>query len=168
MRKLDVATLFPTFEPAWAKTVAWWQARSTREQWLLGILGGFLVFWLLAVSVILPIQRARAAALSDIRTYETLTARLRSAGALAAITPQPQASGSPNVVLANTASQFGILPVINSDSSGLRVTVTDAPSDAVMRWIAAVEQMSSIRVTKMGLVRRPASGFVSAELMVRA
>jgi general secretion pathway protein M len=168
MRKLDVATLFPTFEPAWAKTVTWWQARSTREQWLLGLLGGLLALWLLAVTVILPIQRARAAALADIRTYENLTARLHSAGTIGASTPQTQASGPPNVILANTASQFGFLPVVNSDPAGLRVTVADAPYDALMRWIAAVEQTSSIRVTKMRLTRRPASGFVSADLLVRA
>ncbi len=161
------ATLFPTFEPAWAKAVAWWQARSGREQWLLGILAGLLALWLLAVAVILPIQRARASALADIRTYENLTARLRSAGTIGT-TPQVQTSGPPNVILSNTASQFGIVPVINSDASGLRVTVGDAPYDALMRWIATVEQSSSIRVTKIRLVRRPASGFVSAELTVRA
>lgn len=168
MKKLDLAALFPTFEPAWTKTIAWWQGRSSREQWLLGIIGGLLLMWLLAVTVILPIQRARATALADIRTYENLTARLRSAGTIGATAPQVQASGPPNVVLSNTASQFGILPVVNSDPSGLRVTVADAPYDALMRWIATVEQTSSIRVTRMRLTRRPASGFVSAELMVRA
>ena len=162
-----LATLFPTFESAWAKTVTWWQARSSREQWLLGIMVGLLVLWLPAVTVILPIQRARAAALADIRTYENLTARLRSAGSIGA-TPQVQASGSPNMILSNTASQFGVVPVINSDVTGLRITVADAPYDAVMRWIAAVEQTSSIRVVKMRLMRRPASGYVSAELTVRA
>lgn len=168
MKKLDRATLFPTFEPAWAKTVIWWQARSGREQWVLGLLAGLLAIWLLAVSVVLPIQRARAAALADIRTYETLTARLHSAGTIGATAPQTQASGPPNVILSNTASQFGILPVINSDPAGLRVTVANAPYDAVMRWIATVEQTSSIRVTRIKLVRQPASGFVSADLMVRA
>ena len=167
MRKLDIATLFPTFEPALAKTVTWWQARSGREQWLLGILIGLLATWLLAVTVVLPIQRARATALADIRIYENLTARLRSAGTLDA-TPQVQVSGSPNMILSSTASQFGIVPVINSDPSGLRVTVGEAPYDALMRWIATVEQTSSIRVNRMRLERRPASGLVSADLLVRA
>ncbi len=166
MRKLDVATLFPTLAPAWAKAAAWWQMRSSREQWLVGILGGLLALWLLAVLMILPIQRARAAALADIRTYESLTARIRSAGSLGA--PSAQASGPPTAILSTTGSQFGIVPVVNEDASGLRVIVADAPYDAVMRWIAAVEQSSPLRVTKMRLVRRPTSGFVSAELMVRA
>jgi general secretion pathway protein M len=168
MRKLDLAALFPTFEPAWQKTVAWWQARSLREQWLLGILGALLAAWLLAVAVILPIQRARAAAMADIRTYENLTARLRSAGTLGAPTRVVRASGSPNAILSITASQFGMVAVVNRDPSGLRVNIADAPYDALMRWIAAVEQTSSIRVIRMRLVRRPASGFVAAELMVRA
>jgi general secretion pathway protein M len=162
-----LATLFPTFETAWARTATWWQARSTREKWLVSILGGLLTTWLLAVTVILPIQRARTVALADIRTYESLIARLNSAGPIGA-TPQVQSSGSPNMILSNTASQFGVVPVINSDVAGLRVTVADAPYDAVIRWIAAVEQTSSIRVVIMRLMRRPSNGFVSAELTVRA
>jgi general secretion pathway protein M len=166
MKRFDLASLFPTFAPAWGKAAGWWQARSGREQWLLGVAGVLLAGWLLAVTVILPIQRARAAALADIRTYEALTARLHEAGPLGA--SPPQASGPPQAILSSSAAPFGILPVVNSDAAGLRVIIAEAPYDAVMRWIAAVEQTSSLRVTKLRLTRRPASGFVSAELVVRA
>ncbi len=168
MKKLDLATLFPTFGSAWQKTLAFWQARSSREQWLLGLFAGLLAIWLLSVTVILPVQRARATAVADIRTYEALTSRLRNAGTLGTPASQVPTSGPPNVILSNTGSQFGIVPVISSDPSGLRVTVSDAPYDSLIRWIAAIEQDSSIRVTRIRLIRRPASGFVSAELMVRA
>lgn len=168
MSKFDFATMFPTIEPARQKAIGWWQARSRREQWLLATLGGLFALWLLAVTVILPVQRARTTALADLRTYEQLTARLRGAGTLAAAPAQPQASGSPAAILSTTASRFGFVPVVNSDAVGIRVTIGDAPYDALLRWIAEVEQSSSLRVTKMRLARRPASGFVSAELMVRA
>lgn len=168
MRSFDIAAIFPTIEPARQKAVGWWQARDRREQWLLGLLGGLLAAWLLAIAVILPLQRARAAALADIRTYESITARLRSSGPLGAPPAPPQTSGPPAEILSTTASQFGIVPVVSTDASGLRVTVGDAPYDALLRWIAAVEQSSSLRVTRMRLARRPANGFVSAELAVRA
>jgi general secretion pathway protein M len=168
VRGFDIAAIFPSIEPARQRAIGWWQARDRREQWLLGLLGGLLAAWLLATMVILPLQRARATALADIRTYESLTARLRSGGPLGAPPASPQVSGSPAAILSNTASQFGIVPVVNSDASGLRVTVGDAPYDGLMRWIAALEQSSPLRVTKIRLARRPASGFVSAELTVRA
>lgn len=162
------ATLFPTLEAAFVRVVGWWQNRSRREQWLLGLLGGLLTLWLVAATVVLPLQRARAAALADIRTYESLTARLRSAGTLGAGPAPAMASGSPNAILSNSAAQFGLLPVVNSDPAGLRVTVADAPYESLIRWIASVEQTSSLRVIRMRLARRPAGGVVSADLLVRA
>lgn len=163
----DFATLFPTAEPARQKLIGWWQARSRREQILLGVMGGLIAVWVLISLIVLPIQRARAEALADIRTYEGLTARLRSAGPIG---PQPatvQLGGPPAQILSSAGSQFGIVPVVNGEGSELRVTIADAPYDALLRWIAAVEQGSRLRITAMRLDRRPTSGFVSATLRVR-
>jgi len=168
MRKFDLAALFPTVEPAWQKTVAWWNARNVREQWLIGVTLALLIVWLLVTAIILPIQRTRAAALADIRTYESLSARIRGAGGLGDRPAQPQAGESPTAILSATAAPYGIVPVINSEAAGLRVTVADAPYDGLIRWIAAVEQSSPLRVVKMRLTRGPASGLVSADLTVAA
>lgn len=168
MRQIDFATLFPTFEPTRQKAIAAWQARSRREQWLLGGLAAIVAIYVAVAMVILPVQRARSQALSDIRTYEGLNARLRGAGPLGQGGAQPQASGSPAAILSTSAGRFGLVPVVNEDASGIRVTVADAPYEAVLRWIADVEQTSRLRVVRMRLDRRPSSGFVSAELMVRA
>lgn len=164
----DFATLFPTVEPARQKLIAWWQARSRREQWLLGGLGVMLTLWVTISLVILPLQRARAEALADIRTYEGLTTRLRSAGAIGAQPATAQLAGPPAAILSTSAAPLGIVPVVQSDGADIRVTVSDAPYDALLRWIAAVEDGSRLRVIQMRLDRRPASGFVSAELLVRA
>lgn len=168
MRPLDFATLFPTFEPARQKAIALWQARSRREQILLGGLGAILALYVLVAVVILPIQRARAQALSDIRTYEALNTRLRAAGSLGQGPAQPQANGSPAAILSTSAARFGVVPVVNDAGDGIRVTVADAPYEAVIRWIADVEQTSRLRFVRMRIDRRPSSGFVSADLMVRA
>jgi general secretion pathway protein M len=163
----DFATLFPTFEPARQKLVGWWQARSRREQWLIGVLGGLLVLWMLLSLIVLPIQRARAEALADIRTYEGLTARLRSAGPIGSQPATAQLAGPPAAILSASAAPFGIVPVVNAEGSELRVTVADASYESLLRWIAAVEQGSRLRVTAMRLDRRPAPGFVSVSLTVR-
>ncbi|ATE63536.1 type II secretion system protein M [Rhizorhabdus dicambivorans] len=163
---LDFATLFPTAEPARQKLVGWWQARSRREQILLAVMGALIALWLLISLIVLPIQRARAEALADIRTYEALTARLRSAGTIGS-QPVTVQGGPPAQILSTTAATFGIVPVVNGDGSDLSVTVADAPYDSLLRWIAAVEQGSRLRVTALRIERRPTSGFVSASLVVR-
>jgi len=168
MRKFDLAAMFPTAEPAWQKTAAWWNARSGRAQWLIGITLGLLIVWLLVSAIVLPIQRTRAAALADIRTYESLSARIRNAGGLGDRPAQPEAGGSPTAILSATAAQYGIVPVVNGEAAGLRVTVADAPYDGLIRWIAAVEQSSRLRIMKMRLTRGTASGLVSADLTVTA
>ncbi len=167
MKLPDFATAFPTLEPARQKAIAFWQARSGREQLLLGVLGGLSALWLLIAQVILPVQRARAQALSDIRTYESLNARLRSAGPLGNAPAQPATSGPPAQILSASASPFGFVPVVNSEGANFRVIVADAPYEQVMRWIAAFESTSRLRVSTLRLDKRPTSGFVSAELVVR-
>jgi general secretion pathway protein M len=164
----DFATLFPTFEPTRQKAIGAWQARSRREQWLLGGLAAILALYILVAMVILPVQRARAQALSDIRTFEGLTVRLRGAGPLGQAPAQPQANGSPAAILSASAARFGVVPVVNPDGDSFRVTIADAPYEAVVRWIVDVEQTSRLRVIGLRLDRRPSSGFVSAELTVRA
>lgn len=162
----DFATAFPTVEPARQKAIGWWQGRSPREQWLLGGLAALLAVWLGLTQIVQPVLRARAEAQADIRTYAALNARLQGAGPLTAA--PAQASGPPAAILSTTGAQFGIVAVVNAEGSGFRVTVGEAPYDAVLRWIAAFEQSSRLRVTRMRLDRRPSSGLVSAELMVRA
>ena len=168
MSRFDFATAFPTAEPARQKLIAWWAARSRREQWLLGTLAVLAGLWLLITALVQPMLAARAQARNDIRTYESLNARLRGAGSLATATAQPQMSGSPATILSSTGAQFGLVPVVAGEGATLRVTIADAPYESVLRWIAAFEGSSTLRVIRLRVARRPTSGFVSAELAVRA
>lgn len=167
MSRFDFATLFPTAEPARQKAIAWWAGRSLREQWLFGVLGAVAALWLIVTLAVQPMLTARAQALNDIRTYESLNARLRTAGPLGAAPAQVQLSGSPATILSTAGAQYGLVPVVTGEGAALHVAVADAPYESVLRWIAAFEGSSSLRVTKLRLDRRPTSGFVSAELAVR-
>jgi general secretion pathway protein M len=160
----DLARQFPTAERGRQQALMFWQGRSRREQLLLAGLGAILLVWLLAVFVVGPLQTARAEASAKIRTYESLSNRLRLAGSLSSV-PQ-QAKGPPATILASSGAQYGISPMVTPDGTTVRVAVVDASYDGLLRWIAAFEQSSNLRVVKMRLDRRPATGVVSADLTV--
>ncbi|MBP8232353.1 type II secretion system protein GspM [Rhizorhabdus sp.] len=168
MSRFDFATLFPTAEPARQKALAWWAARSRREQLLLAVLSTLLILWLFATMLVQPLVETRRQASNDIRTYESLAARLRSAGPIGTAPAQPQLSGTPATILSTTGAQHGVVPVVNGSGSEVRVTVADVPYEALIRWIAAFEGSSALRVAGLRVDRRPVSGSVSAELTVRA
>ncbi|WP_165323597.1 type II secretion system protein GspM [Rhizorhabdus phycosphaerae] len=168
MSRFDFATLFPTAEPARQKLLTWWAARSRREQILLALLAVLLMAWLVVTMAVQPLLETRRRAINDIRTYESLTTRLRSAGPIGSAPVQPQMSGTPATILSTTGAQQGVVPVVNGEGGEVRVTVADVPYEALVRWIAAFEGGSSLRVTGLRIDRRPASGSVSAELTVRA
>ena len=138
----------------------WWVALSRREQWLVGILGGLLVLAVLVYGVVKPLQAARARALADIRTYETLNARLRAAGTLG---PRvPQRTGPAISVVQQSAAGFGLTPQLEQTANGARAVLTDAPYDAVMNWMADVARSSAVAATRVEIVRAGAAGRVNA------
>lgn len=164
--RIDLGRHFPSAERGGRQVAIWWQARTRREQILLGGMAAVAAIWLLAAYVVLPLQAKRAQALADIRTFEALSARLRKTAPLPPGSAAP--GGPPATILAGSAAQYGIAPAVVADGSGFRVTVTDVAYDALIRWIVAFEQSSNLRVVRMRLERRPAAGVVSADLTVRA
>jgi general secretion pathway protein M len=74
-----------------------------RERMMLGVLGALLLAAVLVFGVIKPLQSARAEALADIRTYETLTARIRAAGTLGAVDTEA-ARARPRQVVSSSAT----------------------------------------------------------------
>jgi general secretion pathway protein M len=127
--------------------VLWWQARSVREQWLLGILGGVALVALLLVAVVKPLQAARGAALADIRTYQSLATRLR-ANADAGTAARPMRTGDTAAILSAAAAAQGLAPQIAADGTA---TLADAPYDATLRWISDVEATSALRLDTLAL-----------------
>lgn len=151
-----------------ARTRGLWSARNRREQLLLMVLGALALVAVLLKLVIAPLQAARTTALADIRTAETLSARLRAVGpALGpgpAVTPR---SGDPASIIASSAAEFG-LPVQQQPAANgsIRITLTDASFDAVIRWLAELERSSRLRLSEIRLDRRPASGIVAGEVVL--
>ena len=142
----------------------WWAARSRREQILLGVLGAVALLAALLLLVVKPLQAARGEALADIRTYQTLAGRLRAAGPPVAGRPALR-TGQPSAIVAATAAEAGLLPAATTPAgSGVTVTLADAPYDAVLRWVAATEATSALRLRTLSIDPGRGPGLV----MVRA
>lgn len=157
-------TRSPTLDAWGAKIGAWWSGLSPRERWMVGSLGAILGVLFLVFAVVQPLQAARADALADIRTYETLTARVRAAGTLVAKGSQQQRGGSPVEAAQAAAGEAGITANIVPAGAGLTAQVAEAPYEAVVGWIANVERTTSLRTRTVELRKGSAAGRVSASV----
>ncbi len=143
---------------------AWWAERSTRERRLLTALAAVAVVALLLIAVVRPLQAARGRALADIRTYQTLAARLRAAGPRGPAVPLR--TGDPAAIVASSAAGAGLSPLVAPGPGGTVATLTAAPYDATLRWIADLEATSALRVDDLS-VTPAAPGLVDARVVLR-
>jgi general secretion pathway protein M len=138
----------------------WWSGLSVRERVLVGVMGTLLAAVVLVYGVVKPVQAARAQARADIRTYETLNARIRAAGTL---TPgAPRRSGSPEQIVTQAAQGFGLSITATPVAGGVRATVAQGSYENVVGWIADVSRASRLGVVRSEIVRRPEPGMVTA------
>lgn len=158
-------TRSPTLDAWGARIGQWWAGLSTRERWLVGILGGIVAALALVFLVVKPLQAARAEALADIRTYETLTARVRTAGVLIPQGARPQMrAGAPADAAQAAAGEAGVTAIIVPGGAGLTAQVAEAPYEAVVGWIANVERTTPLRARRVELRKGGAAGRVTASV----
>ncbi len=156
-------TRSPTLDRWGARIAAWWSTLSTRERWLVGGLGAILGALVLVFAVVKPLQAARAEALADIRTYETLTARVRAAGVLVQGAKPQVREGAPADAAQAAARDAGITAMVTpGGGAGLTAQVAEAPYEAVVGWIADVERTTVLRARRVELRKGGAPGRVSA------
>ncbi len=139
----------------------WWDARAPRERLMLSVLGVLIGGVVLVYGVIFPLQNARARAFADIRTYETLNARIRAAGSLSPQKVAPR-NGAPAQVIASSAASFGIAPQVAAIPGGVRATIPDASYDGLVGWLADLGATSTLTVRRVSLTRGNAPGRVAA------
>lgn len=154
-------TQLPTLDAGLSRAANWWQARSPRERTMLAAVAALLGLVVLIYGVVKPIQGARASALADIRTYETLNARIRAAGTLSAVKPQRR-TGAPEVIATQSAGAFGVALTTAPIAGGVRASVVDASYDSLVHWLADVTTTSDLRIRSVTLQRLGAPGHVSA------
>lgn len=146
----------------------WWSDLTPRERVMVGTLGTLILLAILIYGVVKPIQASRAESFADIRTYETLMARVNAAPALGpqAAAPQ-QRSGSAADIVTQSAAAYGVQVQVEAMPGGVRVTVADAPYEAVVNWMADVARTSTLAATRVDLQKRPTPGRVFAQIEYR-
>ena len=158
-------TRSPALDAWGAKIAGWWSGLSPRERWMVGTLGAILAALILVFLVVKPLQAARAEALADIRTYETMTARVRAAGVLVPQGSQPQMrAGAPAEAAQAAAGEAGITAQIAPGGAGVTAQVAEAPYEAVVGWISNVERTTPLRARRVELRKGGAAGRVSASV----
>jgi general secretion pathway protein M len=158
-----VTSRLPALDAALIRFDTWWGGLSRREQILVASAGLLLSLVVLVFGVVKPLQAARADALADIRTYETLSARIRAAGTLTA-TRVPRRQGPPAQVATSSATAFGLAVAPEAIPGGVRVTLADVSYDTLLAWLADLGASSDLRVRRLSVQRRPAAGRVSASV----
>ena len=150
----------PRLDAAIARFEGWWSTLSQRERVLRTVLGLLLAGAGLIYGVVKPLQAARAEARADIRTYETLSARIRAAGKLEA--QVPRRAGSPVEIVQASAQAQSLSVAVEAADGGVRATVSEGQYDRVLNWISDVSRTSSLGVTSARIVRRSDPGMVEA------
>lgn len=149
------------------RTTDWWSGLSPRERILVGTLGTMLAIAILIYGIIQPLQASRAQSIADIRTYETLNARINAADSLGPPTGPPPRTGAPGDILTQSAQGFGLQVQVEATPGGVRATVPDAAYDSVVNWMADVARTSSLTATRVDLQKRGAPGRVFAQVEYR-
>jgi general secretion pathway protein M len=148
--------------PWWGRGTRWWDERSLREQVLIGTFAALAMLALLLVCVIRPLEAKRAHAAADIRTYDMLATRLRAAGPGLG---NAQAQGASLDIITQSAAVAGLsVQQIAPEDGRTRIVFADAPFETIVRWVAALERSSRLRVGE-ARITRSASG-VSASFLI--
>jgi general secretion pathway protein M len=150
-----------------------WQARTAREQLLLGVMGALTVLLLVSLLVIQPLVRFNDHARTDyaaaMQLYRSIQADARDYRELSqdesanAATTQSLRSVVASVALRHEISLARMVP---TDDGALTVNIDRAPTQAVMRWLVDLDQRHHVAVMSSTLDRE-GEGLVSASLVLR-
>ena len=156
----------PAVDAALARAGVWWNGLSPRERVLVGTLGVLLAIAVVVYGVVKPLQAIRAEAIADIRTYETLNARIRASATLGQAGPPPRTGPAAGIVTAS-ASSVGLTAITEPLPGGVRARAENVAYDAVLAWLADLARTSSLSVTRVDLQRGSAPGRVNAVVEFR-
>ncbi len=127
----------------------WWSGRSTREQWLLGVmiaLFALLLFWLI---VLRPIDAARAGAIARLDTASAASGRVNAATDAIRTARQsgaPTLSGTLPVAVGQAAESAGFT-LARLDAQGadrVTISIATARSPALFAWLGALARQGIV------------------------
>lgn len=139
--------------------------RTPREKALLACLAALGLIWLAVTQVWQPLQALRHETAARIPRIERALALVQS-NPVALTAPATDARSLP-IVITDAADSFGLtINRLQPEGARVRVTLEDAPFDAVLLWVEALQRDHALRPTDLTLTRRPTPGVVATNLMV--
>lgn len=156
---------------------AWWTALAPRERRIL-ILGGVaLVLILVWVAVWEPLVQGRSALRSDVARLsaeavwmEQTSDEVRRRARLEQRSPVLPGNGSSVLTLievsANAAGLRSALTRVQPEGEGARLILDAVSFDALMGWLAELEQRQGLQVSELALEAGESAGQVSARLLL--
>ncbi len=144
----------------------WLRSRTPRERLLLSVLSAVLLVWLAFVAIWQPLQAARVRLADQVLRHERALAVLQSlpvtAAALAAVATDDRPL---NMVITETAATFQLtIRRLEPEGNRVRVVMDEAPFEAVILWMEAVQRDKGLRITDLDMTRRPSPGVVNATM----
>ncbi len=156
---------------------AWWTALAPRERRIL-VLGGIALVLILAwIAVWEPLVQGRSALRSDVARLsaeavwmEQTSDEVRRRARLEQRSPALPSGGSSVLTLievsANAAGLRSALTRVQPEGEGARLILEAVSFDALMGWLAELEQRQGLQVSQLALEATEATGQVSARLLL--
>lgn len=156
---------------------AWWSQLSSRDQLVLQIGAGALVVILLIFAVWMPIHQHLEISQAQVATQQSLLAWMQDAAQEAKALqaqgggPQQPTSGQALFSLVDqSARQVGLANAINkvepNGDNRVRVRLTAADFDQVMRWLAGLESRYGVTANAFTARRGDAAGVADVQVVL--
>ena len=148
-----------------------WRSLSGRERRTL-LIGGGIALVLFFLAVVLPVDRSMARLSHSVARKQADLAWMRSvAPELSAAGPAPSSASEPLIVLVNeSARQAGLGGFLSgtapSGNGGLRVQLRQAPFDALVGWLARLQQRYGVQVQSARIDGTGTTGVVDASFVL--
>jgi general secretion pathway protein M len=144
-----------------------WTSRTPRERILIAGLALVLAIYLPLAAVWQPLQRQRTTLTGDIARYAHAATALSAIPAGSVAYPGVAADTPLPGIITDTAAAF-LLTIrrLQPTESAVDITLDDAPFDAVLLWIDALERDHGLRIITLTMTRRPEPGLVAATLTI--
>ena len=146
-----------------AAAAQWWEDRTAREHWLLGVMAAVAIVVGLDRLVWHPLDTARTTALAEIARDDRIAAQLRVAGPDVARIAAAR-TGTLSTLVTDRAAKAGLtIARIEPQGANVAVSLDGVGFDTLVDWLAALDRDAGVSVVDLKVDRRPDPGIVNAE-----
>lgn len=147
--------------------VAWWNGRTARERWMLGVLAVLVLGVALWAGVLKPVRAwGERAADEHARALETKASVDRALAEIATLKsrPVPRAAQPLDALIGDTAAAAGLsIARLEPDpAGGVHVAIEDGQAGAVFPWIAKLQTEQGVAARSLTVLKEDGGLVVEA------